>query len=330
MASQNILVFDCETTIDVGSDRQRGAVSPERRAEIDAREAAGARMPNKPTLNVRPYEWKIECIGYALVEIDRDAGGPVLARLDEVGTPDWSEADRIAGFFDIIERKAPRIVSWHGRGFDLPVVNARALVHGIPNGKKYDRFAYRYSIAEHVDLMDFLSSYGAATRMDLDGFARACGFPGKPDGIDGSSVDRLIRDGRRPEAVGYCLTDALNLLGIFWRWRFCAGEIDAQAHDRFMAHLGAAIAADTRPGLAAFAERWKPHPLSVDLKPWQLARARLAERQVQASAENAGAVNVGADNTGLEDQRPPRQLHDDLQDLASAPDTRSVEAGTPN
>jgi hypothetical protein len=297
MASQNILAFDCETTID------EAAVSAERRAEIAAREAAGERM------NIRPYEWKIECVGFALVEIDAGAGQLCLTRLDEVGTPDWSEADRIAGFFEILERKAPRIVSWNGRGFDLPVVNARALVHGIPSGKKYERFAYRYSTAEHVDLMDFLSSFGAATRMDLDGFARACGFPGKPAGVDGSSVDKLMREGRRAEVVGYCLTDVLNLLGMFWRWRFVAGEISADAYDRFMAHLADKIACDMRPGFADFSKRWQPRKRSVDLKPWQLARERIASRD---ASRDVGHDGVGSTAVGTPDERAPRQLHADV------------------
>jgi predicted PolB exonuclease-like 3'-5' exonuclease len=48
-----------------------------------------------------------------------------------VGEIDEPEPELIRRFFSGIEQLAPQLVSWNGGGFDLPVLNHRALIHGI-------------------------------------------------------------------------------------------------------------------------------------------------------------------------------------------------------
>ena len=40
--------------------------------------------------------------------------------------------------------------------------------------------------------------------------SRALGFPGKPDGIDGSEVDRYVQEGRISEVAAYAETDVVT------------------------------------------------------------------------------------------------------------------------
>ncbi len=116
---------------------------------------------------------------------------------------------------------APTLVSWNGSGFDLPVLNYRALAHGLSAARYWevgdgDRdFRYNNYLARfhwrHVDLMDVLSAYGASGRASLDQVAQLLRLPGKL-GMSGADVwprvparrDRcdpqLLRD-RRAEHV---------------------------------------------------------------------------------------------------------------------------------
>src|SRR5690348_5003367 len=54
-----------------------------------------------------------------------------LLRVASVGSADDSEPELIRRFFDLVDKHTPQLVSWNGGGFDLPVLNHRALIHGI-------------------------------------------------------------------------------------------------------------------------------------------------------------------------------------------------------
>ena len=55
-----------------------------------------------------------------------------------LGEPDDAEPELIRRFFDGIERFTPQLVSWNGGGFDLPVLQHRALIHGVTAAKYWD------------------------------------------------------------------------------------------------------------------------------------------------------------------------------------------------
>ena len=84
------------------------------------------------------------------------------------------EADLIRRFFDGIEKYAPQLVSWNGKGFDMPVLHYRGLVHGIAAPRywdlgeedkdfRYNNYLSRYH-ARHLDLMDLLAISAAQQR----------------------------------------------------------------------------------------------------------------------------------------------------------------------
>lgn len=65
----------------------------------------------------------------------RDADG---VRVRSLGTPQDDEVKLIQDFFRTVDRYTPQIVSWNGGGFDLPVLNYRALIHGVPSARYWD------------------------------------------------------------------------------------------------------------------------------------------------------------------------------------------------
>ena len=103
-----------------------------------------------------------------------------------------------------IDKHTPQLVSWNGGGFDLPVLNYRALIHGVTAARywdwgdddrefKFNSYLGRYH-TRHLDLMDVLAMYQPRASAGLDAIARLCGFPGKL-GMDGSEVARGDRRG---------------------------------------------------------------------------------------------------------------------------------------
>ena len=110
------------------------------------------------------------------------------------------EGEMLADFAQWLDAKKPTVVTWNGRGFDMPVITSRALRHGLSMPWWFsDRHTrYRYSPEGHFDLMDFLADFGAAKNARLDVYAKLVGFPGKV-GVDGSQVLPLVHAGKIDE-----------------------------------------------------------------------------------------------------------------------------------
>jgi predicted PolB exonuclease-like 3'-5' exonuclease len=157
------------------------------------------------------------------------------------------EAGMLADFAEFVTRWKPQLVTWNGRGFDLPVLVLRALRHGVPLPWYYqDRdYRHRYGLEGHLDLGDFLSDHGAARMTSLHGAARLVGLPGK-EGIDGSQVEGLYRAGQMEALRQYCLSDVAQTAFVFLRCRLLAGQIDREGYRKAAAALLAAIEADGR------------------------------------------------------------------------------------
>ena len=124
-------------------------------------------------------------------------------RLGGVAVED-GEPELIRRFFDLVDKHTPQLVSWNGGGFDLPVLNHRALIHGVTAAKFWDwgdddrefkcnSYLGRYH-TRHLDLMDVLAMYQPRASAGLDAMARLCGFPGKL-GMDGSEVHAAVKAG---------------------------------------------------------------------------------------------------------------------------------------
>jgi len=134
------------------------------------------------------------------------------------------------------------LVTWNGRGFDLPVMSMRALHLGVPWGWYYEHkdLRYRYSAEGHLDLMDFLADFGAAKNMNLGDAARLIGLPGKVLSVSGATVHDEFKSTishpeeatSRMEAVRrYCLADAIQTAIIFLRTRYHLGKLTATEYN---------------------------------------------------------------------------------------------------
>ena len=167
------------------------------------------------------------------------------------------EAGMLADFAEFMGKYEPTMVTWNGRGFDLPVLMLRSLRHGVsaPWYYKKSDYRYRYSTEGHLDLADFLSDHGATRMISLHGAARLVGLPGK-DGVDGSQVEGMFRTGQIESIRGYCLSDVAQTAFVFLRYRLLAGAIDRATYTRAASELLAQMEADPRLAtLASHVER---------------------------------------------------------------------------
>jgi hypothetical protein len=159
------------------------------------------------------------------------------------------EAGTLQAFSDFMGKHRPNLVTWNGRGFDLPVLALRAFRHGVAFPWYYqDRdVRYRYSENGHLDLCDVLSDFGAAQRTSLAGAAKLVGLPGK-DGVDGSQVEGLFAAGQHEALRNYCLSDVAQTAFLFLRYRLICGQITMERYRETATALLEALERDGRFG----------------------------------------------------------------------------------
>lgn len=181
-----------------------------------------------------PPHWKVVCLGVLVLEDWKPVQMKVLT-----GT----EPEILQKFFGPLGTRDV-IVTWNGRGYDLPVVIARALKHRVPMGWYFGSrdYRYRYSTAGHLDLCDQLCDHGAGRRWSLDAAAKLIGWPGKLD-TDGSQVAELYAAGELERIESYCLEDVVQtaavLLATAGLWGWLSPE-DAAAREQDLLELAAA------------------------------------------------------------------------------------------
>lgn len=188
-----------------------------------------------------PPHHEIVCIGVLWLGNDLS-----VKRIGIIGD-DKDEAGVLADFARFLDRHRPTLVTFNGRGFDLPVIAARCMKHGQPLSYYYrDRdVRYRFSPDGHLDLMDFLSDFGASKRCRLDVWAKLSGMPGKV-GVDGKDVGPLVHAGRIQEVKDYCLCDVVQTTGVFLRTQLVRGELTQETYCTAMAGLMRASQAEPR------------------------------------------------------------------------------------
>ena len=269
MQHQNLFVFDIETIPDTDSvPNLTGFDDP----DIEARREELERYHLDITGGKNPFPrqpfHKVVAISFLEAEIERSGGVSSgesyhLRELRSGGEAGFDEKQLLQGFFSYFERLKPRLVSYNGRGFDLPVLKYRAMVHGIQApwlydaGDKWNSYQSRYSADWHCDLLEVLSDFGASARGKLNEVCSVLGFPGK-FGVDGSKVADMIDGGDVQGVRDYCETDVLNTYLVYLRFMLHRGNIDTEAYNRAVADIITLIETEgvERPHLKQFMDAW--------------------------------------------------------------------------
>jgi len=253
-----ILVFDIETVPDAAGLRRAHAVGDELSDAAVVEWASQKRRAQSGSDFLQlPYQ-KVVAIACAL----RDDSGFKIA---SVGAREDPEPELIRRFFDLIDKHTPQLVSWNGGGFDLPVLNYRALMHGVTAARywdwgdddrdfKFNSYLARYH-TRHLDLMDVLAMYQPRASAGLHALARLCGFPGKL-GMDGGEVHAAIAAGKQDDVRRYCETDVMNTYLVYLRFRRLRGELTAGEYANEVSLARERIAAINAPHWLEFISAW--------------------------------------------------------------------------
>jgi len=253
----NILVFDIETIPDV--DLGRRLYGLEGLSDEQVAKAMFTLRRNVTGGEFLSLE-QHRIIAISCVLRSRDG-----LRVWSLGDPSSTEAELIERFYDGIEKFTPDLVSWNGSGFDLPVLQYRALRAGIRATRywqtgdedaafRYNNYLSRYHW-RHTDLMDVLSGYQSRGRASLENVACLLGLPGKL-GFSGAQVWQEWLAGNLVRVRHYCETDVLNTYLIYLRFDLMRGRLTPERHAEEVERVRALLGAAKEPHLTECLHAW--------------------------------------------------------------------------
>ncbi len=147
-----------------------------------------------------------------------------------------SEKGLIADFLAFFNKHQPKLVTFNGRHFDLPLIMLKALAHNLDahafyeqenqarNKNKWENYRQRYSEAFHTDLLDSLTQFSGLKNLNLNGVCALCGLPGKYD-VSGDQVHVLYHAGQLEQIDSYCQSDVLNTYWLYLKYELSKGHL---------------------------------------------------------------------------------------------------------
>jgi DNA polymerase elongation subunit (family B) len=229
------LVFDIETSalgMDQFDEVQQEYLFREanRLPEETARAARRAELEQQ--LSLYPLTAQVVCIAMLNAETQRgqtlfiaedyepdaaDAGGVEFV-------PCMDEVELLTAFWDTV-RHYEVVVTFNGRGFDVPFLYLRSAALAVPISRK-DWLGYRFQTEPHCDLAEQLTFYnvsgrdGAARRFNLDFYCKSfCIESPKAQGVTGMDIGRLLAEGKHREIAEYCLRDVQATVLLYKIWK---------------------------------------------------------------------------------------------------------------
>lgn len=214
------MIFDVETVPDgegLLCTNYKDASSPEEAVKLAIADAL-KKSDGKSDFLPLPFHVPV-CVGTMVLNFkDLTAVASIIS-----GSP-----KKIARTFWAVYGSVPAVlVSFNGRGFDLPLLELLALRDGLTIPSKYfDKYGPRNRFGDgHIDIQEFLNNSGAVRLFGgLDTFAKWIGREGKSD-VDGSSVRQLHAEGQLHRIYDYCLGDVKDTAALFLRTRVMMGAL---------------------------------------------------------------------------------------------------------
>lgn len=127
-----------------------------------------------------------------------------------------SEKEMLERFWEVI-RISDQVITFNGRNFDIPFMMMRSAKLGVKPSK--DLMGYRYSITNHIDLLEQFTFYGVTRKFNLDFYCHGFGIQTpKSKEVSGNEVKRLYDEGRVKDIAVYCGKDIYATYQLYKIW----------------------------------------------------------------------------------------------------------------
>jgi predicted PolB exonuclease-like 3'-5' exonuclease len=225
-----VCIFDCETVPDIELVKKNFDISSSE--NIDIANEAFELQKEKSGSSFLPIPFH-QVVSISAVICDKSL------KFNRVSTIDGnSEREMIKNFLDFIDKHNPKLVSFNGRGFDMPMLLVRAMKYNLScksffdtksPKSNYKNYRYRFDETYHFDLMDSISEFGAVRGLNLDTLASMMQLPGKFD-VHGSEVHTLYFNNEQDKINQYCESDVLNTYWLLLKYELLRGNLSIDSY----------------------------------------------------------------------------------------------------
>jgi predicted PolB exonuclease-like 3'-5' exonuclease len=256
------LIFDTESVPDGKLLAQVKYPSESLTPEAAVRKAqAEARAKSSSGSDFLPVTFQYP-VAVCILRVDADLSIQSMACLD---APQFRPARIVQDFWKGAEHyaRSARLVTFNGRGFDLPLLELAAYRFGCC-AREYFQFSRKRFDGNHLDLHDWLTNFGAF-RLEggLNLLSKILGKPGKME-TTGDQVYEMFLKERFQEINDYCTFDTLDTYFVFLRTRLMIGEIALAQEQELVARAKEWLTAKSTelPALRKYLANWG------DWQPW--------------------------------------------------------------
>jgi len=191
-------------------------------------------------------------VGVCVLRVGADFALQSLKCLD---APKFRPREIVNQFWFGVTHYKAKLVTFNGRGFDLPLLELAAFRYGI---SARDHYLARDRYRGPIDLMDWFTNFGACRMAGgLDLLAKLLGKPGKME-VSGEQVYQMYLDGKIQEINDYCLCDTLDTYFVFLRTRILTGDISPEQEAELVANAKKLLESKTAefPVLRKYLDNW--------------------------------------------------------------------------
>jgi predicted PolB exonuclease-like 3'-5' exonuclease len=196
-------------------------------------------------------------VGVCVLRVGTDFALQALACLD---APHFRPREIVKKFWLGVSCYKAKLVTFNGRGFDMPLLELAAFRYGYSARDYYQSSRNRFN--GPIDLMDWMTNFGACRLAGgLDLLAKLLGKPGKME-VSGDQVYQMYLDGRLQEINDYCLCDTLDTYFVFLRTRILTGDIGPEQEAELVARAKELLESKTAefPVLRRYLDNWTEFP----------------------------------------------------------------------
>lgn len=166
-----------------------------------------------------------------------------------LGDMHGGEAELLGAFFAEIDRHRPALVSWNGAAAVWPVLQSRALLHGLTTAAGVPE----PDQGGHTGLAAALAA--GAEPPALREIAMLLGLPATP-AMDHARVFEPWRAGRLAEVHADSEAEVMNTWLVYLRWQLLRGRLTREQHAAELARVREFLAAAAAPHWKKFLTAW--------------------------------------------------------------------------
>jgi predicted PolB exonuclease-like 3'-5' exonuclease len=234
--TNHLIVFDIETIPCIQSSQNLLHLPPNTPHTTTIQKLIEYHINNTGNPFPRQPFHQIICISFLLCEIEHTQDGEnyIIKKIKTGGINGENEKEILEQFCNFLQKHKPRLISFNGKTFDLPVIQYRSMMHQIPCPWLHSKeISYKFNHDPHCDLIDAFSNFGSSARVKMSEICALLNIPCKQSG-SGNEVLDMYNSGQIQKICTYCQEDVICTYMLYLYYQMHNGKIQLRLFHRLL------------------------------------------------------------------------------------------------